>query len=162
MTSHAWFWEWGAGGSRAWHLWNEQTSRKVLEYGFAERPLEAARAFALASFAVHDAVVACWDAKYAYWAMRPSQVDLELKPLFPPPNHPSYPAAHACISTAAGQTLAGLFPRDAEPLRALAKQAADSRMWAGIHFPSDVEAGRVIGEAVAKQAVVLASGVPMK
>ncbi|MBL0407226.1 phosphatase PAP2 family protein [Microvirga aerilata] len=162
MTSHAWFWEWGAGGSRAWHLWNEQTSRKVLEYGLAERPLEAARAFALASFAVHDAVVVCWDAKYAYWAMRPSQIDPELKPLFPPPNHPSYPAAHACISTAAGDTLAGLFPRDAEPLRALAKQAADSRMWAGIHFPSDVEAGRVIGEAVAKQAVVRASDVPMK
>jgi hypothetical protein len=162
MTSHAWFWEWGAGGSRAWHLWNEQTSRKVLEYGLAERPLEAARAFALASFAVHDAVVACWDAKYAYWAMRPFQVDPELKPLFPAPNHPSYPAAHACISTAAGHTLAGLFPRDAEALRALARQAADSRMWAGIHFPSDVEAGRVIGEAVAKQAVVLASDAPMK
>jgi membrane-associated phospholipid phosphatase len=35
-------------------------------------------------------------------------------------------------------------------------------MWAGIHFPSDVEAGRAIGEAVAKQAVVLASDVPMK
>jgi membrane-associated phospholipid phosphatase len=162
MTSHAWFWEWGAGGSRAWHLWNEQTSRKVLEYRLAERPLEAARAFALASFAVHDAVVACWDAKYAYWAMRPFQVDPGLKPLFPAPNHPSYPAAHACISTAAGHTLAGLFPRDAEALRALAKQAADSRMWAGIHFPSDVEAGRVIGEAVAKQAVVLASDAPMK
>jgi hypothetical protein len=162
MTSHAWFWEWGAGGMRAWHLWNEQTSRKVLEYGLAERPPDAARAFALASFAVHDAVVACWDAKYAYWAMRPSQVDPELKPLFSPPNHPSYPAAHACISTAAGHTLAGLFPRDTEALRALAKQAADARMWAGIHYPSDVEAGRVIGEAVAKQAVVLASDVPMR
>ena len=162
MTSHAWFWEWGAGGFRGWHLWNEQTSRKVLEYGLAERPPEAARAFALASFAVHDAVVACWDAKYAYWSMRPFQVDPELKPLFAAPNHPSYPAAHACISTAAGHTLAGLFPRDAEALRALAKQAADARMWAGIHYPSDVEAGRVIGEAVAKHAVVLASDVPMK
>src|SRR5215204_2107972 len=90
MTGHAWFWEWGAGGLRAWHLWNEQTSRKVLEYGLAERPLEAARAFALASFAVHDAAVACWDAKYAYWAMRPFQVDPELKPLFSAPNHPSF------------------------------------------------------------------------
>jgi membrane-associated phospholipid phosphatase len=162
MTGHAWFWEWGAGGLRAWHLWNEQTSRKVLEYGLAERPLEAARAFALASFAVHDAAVACWDAKYAYWAMRPFQVDPELKPLFSAPNHPSYPAAHACISTAAGHTLAGLFPLDAEPLRALAKQAGDARMWAGIHYPSDVEAGRVIGDAVAQQAVVLASGVPAR
>src|ERR671911_2757456 len=90
------------------------------------------------------------------------QVDPELKPLFSPPNHPSYPAAHACISTAAGHTLAGLFPRDAEAMRALGKQAADARMWAGIHYPSDVEAGRVIGEAVAKQAITLASGVPVR
>jgi hypothetical protein len=35
-------------------------------------------------------------------------------------------------------------------------------MWAGIHYPSDVEAGRVIGDAVAQKAVVLASGVPAR
>ena len=112
--------------------------------------------------AVHDAVVACWDAKYAYWAMRPFQVDSELKPLFSAPNHPSYPAAHACISTAAGYTLAGLFPRDAESLRSLAKQAGDARMWAGIHFRSDVEAGRAIGDAVAALAIPLGLVVPVR
>ena len=162
MTSHAWFWEWGAGGSRAWYFWNEETSRKVLEYGLSDKPPEAARAFALASMAVHDAVVACWDAKYAYWAMRPFQVESELKPLFSAPNHPSYPAAHACISTAAGYTLAGLFPRDAESLRSLAKQAGDARMWAGIHFRSDVEAGRAIGDAVAALAIPLGLVVPVR
>ena len=128
----------------------------------SSKPPEAARAFALASIAVHDAVVACWDAKYAYWAMRPFQVDPELKPLFSAPNHPSYPAAHACISTAAGHTLAGLFPRDAEALRALAKQAGDARMWAGIHFRSDVEAGRAIGDAVAALAIPLRLVVPVR
>ena len=38
--------------------------------------------------------VACWDAKYAYWAIRPFQLDPDVKTLFPTPNHPSYPAAH--------------------------------------------------------------------
>ena len=42
------------------------------------------------------------------------------------------------------------------------RQAADARMWAGVHYPSDVEAGRVMGEAVAKQAIVLESDVPMR
>src|SRR5215207_424608 len=79
----------GHGRSSRLASLNEQTSRKVLEYGLAERPLEAARAFALASFAVHDAAVACWDAKYAYWAMRPFQVDPELKPLFSAPSQES-------------------------------------------------------------------------
>jgi hypothetical protein len=62
--------------------------------------------------AYHDSVVACWDAKYIYWSMRPFQLDPEFKPLFTTPNHPSYPAAHSCASCAAGELLAWLFPRD--------------------------------------------------
>ena len=157
MLSKAWFWEWGAGPFRGWHFWNEQTSRKVLEYGLADKPLEAVRVFALESIAFHDALVACWDAKYAYWAMRPSQLDPELKPLFALPNHPSYPSAHACLSTAAGHTLAALFPRDAERLRAFSAEAAEARIWAGIHYRSDAVAGQAIGEAVAEKVMAFAS-----
>ena len=62
----------------------------------------------------------------------------------------------------AGYTLAGLFPRDAEALRSLAKQAGDARMWAGIHFRSDVEAGRAIGDAVAALAIPLSLVVPVR
>jgi len=87
--------------------------------------------------------------------MRPFQVDSELKPLFSAPNHPSYPAAQACISTAAGYMLAGLFPRDAESLPSLAKHARDARMWA-----ADVEAGRAIDDAVAAQTIPLGLVVP--
>jgi membrane-associated phospholipid phosphatase len=155
MLSAAWFWEWGAGGTRAWHFWNEQATRKVLEYGLSDKPYEAARVLALESVAFNDSAVACFDAKYAYWAMRPFMVDREFKALFPAPNHPSYPAAHACLSTAAGYTLAGLFPADAEELRGIAKQAADARMWAGIHFPSDVIAGQKIGAGVAERVLAL-------
>jgi hypothetical protein len=158
MLSAAWFWEWGAGGTRAWHFWNEQATRKVLEHGLSDKPPEAARVLALESIAFNDAAIACFDAKYAYWAMRPFMVDPEFKALFPAPNHPSYPAAHACLSTAAGYTLAGLFPDDKEELRAMATQAADARMWAGIHFRSDISAGRKIGESVAER--VLASVPP--
>ncbi|MBB4277154.1 hypothetical protein [Rhizobium mongolense] len=32
-----------------------------------------------------------------------------------------------------------------------AKQAADARMWAGVHFRSDAVAGQKIGEGVAEQ-----------
>jgi hypothetical protein len=162
MLSAAWFWEWGAGGTRGWHFWNEQATRKLLEYGLAAKPRDAVRAMALESVALNDALIACFDAKYTYWAMRPFMVDSEFKALFPAPNHPSYPAAHACLSTAAGQTLAGLFPRDAEELRALARQAAEARMWAGIHFRSDVEAGQKIGQGVADQVLTFATPPPQR
>jgi hypothetical protein len=38
----------------------------------------------------------------------------------PTPNHPSYPAAHGCISSGAAATLIYLFPRDSQTLNALA------------------------------------------
>jgi hypothetical protein len=109
------------------------------------------------NIAMHDACIACWDAKFAYWQIRPSQLDPELKPLFPPPNHPSYPAAHGCISTAAAVVLARLFPGDADTLLGIGKEAADARIYAGIHYRSDIDAGQALGRAVAEKVLARAS-----
>jgi membrane-associated phospholipid phosphatase len=65
-----------------------------------------------------------------------------------PPNHPSFPAAHGCYSTAAVTVLAGVFPQDKESLLALAKEAAEARVWAGIHYRFDIDAGQEIGRKV--------------
>jgi len=121
----------------------------MLEYGDALTPLTAARVLAALNIAFLDAAIACWDAKYTYWFIRPSQLDPELKPVFPPPNHPSYPAAHGCLSTAAATVLAALFPRDRDRLLALGKEAAEARIWAGIHYRFDIDAGQEIGRKVA-------------
>ena len=61
----------------------------------------AARAFALPFVTLYDIGIACWEAKYTYWAIRPFQLDPGVKPVFATPNHPSYPAAHACASISA-------------------------------------------------------------
>ena len=156
-NSIAMYWE-TFGGLRAFALWNEHTRRMILEYGLAADPPAAARALAAVNIAFYDAAVACWDAKFTYWQIRPSQLDPELKPLFPPPNHPSYPAAHGCLSTAAATTLARLFPRDAETFLALGKQAAEARIWAGIHYRSDIDAGQAIGRAVSEQVMARVLG----
>ena len=156
-NSVAMYWE-VFGGTRAYALMNEHARRMILEYGLAANPPAAARALAAVNIAFYDAAVACWDAKYAYWQIRPSQLDPEFKPLFPPPNHPSYPAAHGCLSTAATTTLARLFPRDAEAFLSLGKQAAEARMWAGIHYRSDIEAGQALGRAVSEQVMARVLG----
>jgi membrane-associated phospholipid phosphatase len=147
---HAIYWE-VFGGVRAHLLWNDIARMKLLEYGSAFDPPAAARALATLNVAFTDAAIACWDAKYAYWYIRPSQLDANLKPLFPPPNHPSYPAAHGCLSTAAATVLASIFPRDSERLLALGKEAGDARIWAGIHYRTDVEAGQELGRNVAEK-----------
>lgn len=139
------------GGARAHALWNDMARMKLLESGASIDAPTSARVLAALNVAFTDAAIACWDAKFAYWYIRPSQLDAELKTVFPPPNHPSYPAAHGCLSTAAATVLAGAFPRDRERLLTLGKQAAEARVWAGIHYRFDIEAGEELGRKVAEK-----------
>jgi membrane-associated phospholipid phosphatase len=152
-NADAFFWEYASGGARNYWFWNEQANKKILEYHLEANPPRAARAYALQSIAAYDAGVACFDAKYAYWAIRPFQLDPTFKTLFPTPNHPSYPAAHGCYSAASAAALSYLFPRDAQTLTALADEAGQSRIWAGIHFPTDVRVGLALGRGVAQKAI---------
>ncbi len=130
-----------------------QAGRLLLEYGQASDAPRAARIYALLNAAFHDAGVACWDAKYAYWTIRPVQLDPTFTTVVQTPNHPSYPAAHACYSLTAALVLAHLFPRDVEALTALGRESGATRIWAGIHYPSDVAAGQRLAEQVAARAI---------
>jgi membrane-associated phospholipid phosphatase len=144
------------GGLRAYQYWNDQLSRKTLEYRLDNNAPRAARAFALPFVTLYDIGIACWEAKYTYWAIRPFQLDPGVKPVFATPNHPSYPAAHACASISATRVLGYLFPRDAEKFAALGERAAESRVWAGIHYRSDIVAGRQLAIAVADKVIARA------
>ena len=46
--------------------------------------------------------------------------------------------------------LAYLFPTRADFIRAVGKEAGDSRIWGGIHFPMDNVAGVQLGRSVAQ------------
>jgi membrane-associated phospholipid phosphatase len=152
-NNEALFWEAAVGGLRAHQYWNEQVSKMTLEYGLNDDPPRAARAFVLPFVALYDAAIGCWEGKYTYWAIRPFQLDPEIKTVSTTPNHPSYPAAHACSSTAVTRVLGYVFPRDAEAFAALGDRAGESRIWAGIHFRSDIVAGRQLGLAVATKVI---------
>jgi hypothetical protein len=142
-----------AGRHTADQYWNEQLSKKTLEYRLDDNPPRAARAFVLPFLTLYDVGIACWEAKYTYWAIRPSQLDPEVKPVFATPNHPSYPAAHACASILVSKVLGYLFPPDAEALAALGERAAESRIWAGVHYRSDIVAGHQLADAVANKVI---------
>ncbi|MBD0272753.1 MAG: phosphatase PAP2 family protein [Acetobacteraceae bacterium] len=157
-NARALFWEAAGGGLRSHEYWNNHAGRLLLESGRGADAPRAARAYALLNVAMYDSGIACWDAKYAYWTMRPVQFDREFRALFAGPNHPSFPSAHSCISTTASSVLAHLFPGDALALTALAREAGQSRIWAGIHYPSDVAGGEVLGRRVAERAIERARG----
>ncbi len=149
-SAAAFYWQTPKGTTTHWILAADQ---KIFEYRLDANPPRAARVHALMSVATYDATVACWDAKYTYWAMRPFHYDPRFTPLVPVPAHPSYPAAHGCHSGSAAAILAHLFPRDAAALNAQADEAGMARLWGGIHFPSDIRVGLALGRAVAQRVV---------
>jgi membrane-associated phospholipid phosphatase len=117
-------------------------------------PVHAARALALSSVAMYDAFVACWDAKFHYWLLRPISADpTAIRPVFPTPPFPSYPSGHSTISTAAAEVFAELFPDAAATYRAKARDASLSRVYAGVHYRFDVDTGDVLGEKVGQLVV---------
>jgi hypothetical protein len=156
VNNEAMYWEVAVGGLRAYAWWNDQISRKTLEYRLDNDPPRAARAFVLPFITLEDALIACWDAKYTYWAIRPFQLDPQFKPVVTTPNHPSYPSAHACTSISVAKVAGYLFPRDAQAFATLGERAAESRILAGIHYRSDIDAGRKLALAVADKVIARA------
>lgn len=114
---------------------------------------EAARIMFLMYSAGFDAGIGCFDAKYAYWLLRPSQADGAITLPVGLPNHPSYPSAHSCIDGAFSAVLEAAFPGDRARLEVMAEEASESRLYAGLHYRFDKEAGLALGRAAAAQAL---------
>jgi membrane-associated phospholipid phosphatase len=114
---------------------------------------QAARIFFLMHAAAFDALIGCFDAKYTYWFIRPPQADPAITLPIGLPPHPSYPSAHSCASGAFTTVLAHAFPSERRRLAEVAQEASLSRLYAGIHYRFDMEAGLALGRKVARKAL---------
>jgi membrane-associated phospholipid phosphatase len=115
--------------------------------------VEAARILAFANAATFDAQIACWDSKFAYWYIRPSQVDAAITMPIALPNHPSYPSGHSCMTGAFMAVLTDAMPSEKTRLDAMVDEAGMSRVYGGIHYRFDIDAGRDIGRSAAALAL---------
>ena len=106
--------------------------------------------------AMYDATIAAWESKYFYNRPRPSETDPTLAAVLPTPRSPSYPSEHAATAGAAATVLSYFFPDEAASFQAMAEEAAQSRVLAGVQFPSDSAAGLELGRQVAEQVIAVA------
>lgn len=132
-------------------FFNETANNLIRERRRTER--EAARILAYSNAAVFDAMIACFDAKFAYWFIRPSQADPAITLPLGLPNHPSYPSAHSCITSSFLTVLADAFPSERDEFEQMITDAGLARIIAGIHYRFDVEAGQQIGRGAARLAL---------
>ena len=134
---------------------NIMADQLIAEKHVTER--EAARILAYANAAAFDAQIACFDAKYHYWYIRPSQAESAnvvtgnrgITLALALPNHPSYPSGHSCITSAIVNVLIDAFPSERERLESFITIVGLSRMYAGLHYGFDIDAGQAIGRGAA-------------
>ena len=60
----------------------------------------------------------------------------------------SWPSGHAMLGWTYALLLAELVPEQADAVLLRGRQFGDSRVVCGVHYPSDVEAGRAVGAAL--------------
>jgi hypothetical protein len=106
------------------------------------------RTLALLNRGLMDAAIVCWDAKTFYCFPRPSQLDPSVNTRLPLPNFPSYPSGHSVFSSTAATILGNIFPSEAENLNKMAEEASISRLYAGLHFQMDCDAGTALGKKI--------------
>jgi hypothetical protein len=145
------FWVDGYGSVTPPGHWNQIAVELIRKYQLED--LATARLFAYLNIALADTYIAAWDAKYAYWTVRPitairSLFGVNFNSFILTPPFPSYISGHAAFSGAASEFLSGVFPKDADRLRAMGEEAAMSRLYGGIHYRFDNDDGLKVGRTI--------------
>jgi membrane-associated phospholipid phosphatase len=140
-TNLAYYWAARSG----FDVWTELANQKIFEYHLDKNTPACTAIYTLLHVALHDAAIAIMDAKYAYWGIRPFQLDTTFRPLIFTPPFPGYPSGHATASSVAATVLQYFFPGEAALFQKTAQECAESRFYAGIHFRTDNETGLEFG-----------------
>jgi hypothetical protein len=176
-TATAWFWN-----ANAINQYNQLYRDVITQHGFDL--VDAVRLLAMGNMTVADSGIACFDSKYAYLRWRPytairnantdsnpaTTADPTWTPLLSTPNHPEYPAAHGCLTSAATDVVAEALgtneidvtiwgsnagssalgtTRHFDTVQQVQSQVVDARVWGGLHLRSSVLAGEALGNGVA-------------
>ncbi|TPM32886.1 phosphatase PAP2 family protein [Mesorhizobium sp. B2-3-4] len=88
-------------------------------------------------------------AKDVWKRPRPHQLSDLVKPAVKLSSSGSWPSGHATVGTMMGIILADMVPEKRAEIMARAAAYAHNRVVGGIHYPSDVEMGKISGSVIA-------------
>ncbi|MEJ7770170.1 MAG: vanadium-dependent haloperoxidase [Chitinophagaceae bacterium] len=132
-------------------------------------------AYTKTAIALFEGFISCWDEKYRSNVVRPETVinkyiDPEWRPYIQTPPFPSYVSGHSVISAAAAEVMTaiygdnfsftdtsstefGIAPRSFGSFRQASIEAGMSRLYGGIHYRADLDAGNEEGIKVGRLVV---------
>ena len=127
--------------------WGSHTYQQLTEanrYKYTSRVMKAA---------YHELAVAVFVFKQRFNRVRPSILGKgtgkDFGHAIEIPAHPAYPSGHATGAFTLAYVLQELDPGNGEKYRADALRIARNREIAGLHYPSDTEAGRLLARQIA-------------
>ena len=174
-TAIAWFW-----------LANVPSQLNQTMRGIAAQDsldlVDTVRLLAAGDMVATDAAIGCWDSKYHWLRWRPITAiqlgsdfnDPTWTPLGTTPNHPEYPSAHGCVTSAMVRVMASItgttnlnvtIPGATGGGTALTTsqvfvteqdvdaQLVNARIWVGFHYRTSVLNGEALGQSVADWAL---------
>jgi hypothetical protein len=147
--------------------------------------VDTVRLLAMGDMVAADAGMACMDSKYHYLYWRPvtairnanldandaTTANTTWSPLLTTPNHPEYPSAHGCVTSAVTAVLASVLKSQTinvdvpgatgggtalttsqhfNTTQDLLQNVADARVWAGLHYRFSTTAGVELGRQVSQ------------
>lgn len=145
--------------------------------------IDQARLLAMLFMVEADAGIACFESKYHYEFWRPQSAipladtdgnpattpDAAWRPVVTTPNHPEYPAAHACITAAMAETLKTYYGTDQvhftldstvtgttrsfTTTQSMVDEVGNARVYGGMHFRNSTVQGAALGTSVAQWAL---------
>ncbi len=98
--------------------------------------------------AVDDARGIMGQSKAIWRRERPFKLDRSIMPCVKEPETASYPSSHATSGYVMALLLAEMLPEKAGAIRSRADEFANGRLVCGVHFPTDINAGRRAAEAI--------------
>jgi hypothetical protein len=148
------------------------TTMQVLQQTHSSLDM-AALVYAKTGISIYDASVGCWSVKYQYNLVRPITYIRKVlahpdwNSLFPTPPHPKYTSGHSVLAASLAESLESFFgsdfhftdhtydylgmtPRSFNSFEDMAKEIANARVLAGIHYRNSCLRGLKEGKTIAK------------
>lgn len=133
--------------------------------------MQTIEAYSMTSIGLFDGFISCWDEKWRSILIRPETyinryIDEQWMPLLQTPPFPEHTSGHSVVSAASSEILTALFGEDFsfvdtteeqfglparsfESFRQAAEEAAESRLFGGIHYRPAIDLGLLQGRQVA-------------
>lgn len=131
---------------------DESTDLEVMFGGpglLSQSEVKQAKSYLVKAWAAAGANI--WIAKKMYKRPRPYDVTNKIKPCISLESSYAYPSGHTMMARIFARILGTMYPERAKAFMLRENQYSMNRAIGGVHHPSDIRAGKQLGDVIAKE-----------